>query len=105
MNKSTKTTRAIEQASTVMTQEQKVWLADRQNGVSLGVMGVLVYIIPTTAEHHAAIAKFGGWFWQRENNAGTSRLIPVSRDGIPYVADFIFVPASNVRRPSEHQGS
>lgn len=59
------------------------------------VMRPLVRIRPTTADHLVCIARFGGLFWLRETYAGMSRLIPV-RDGIPYVADFIFVSASDV---------
>lgn len=59
-------------------------------------MGTLVGIHPTTMEHLESIRRYGGWYWKRESYNGHTRLIPV-KEGIPYVADFIFVPNENVR--------
>jgi hypothetical protein len=59
------------------------------------VMGALVRIRPTTSDHLLSISKYGGLYWMRETYAGKCRLIPV-KDGIPYVADFIFVPVGDV---------
>lgn len=66
------------------------------------VMGTLVTIHPTEKAHYQAIAKFGYWFWERETISGVTRLIPV-KDGIPYVADFIFVPTAQVQRETANQ--
>lgn len=64
------------------------------------VMRPLVRIRPTTSDHLLCISRFGGLFWLRETYSGMSRLIPV-RDGIPYVADFIFVPSSDVYKEAD----
>ena len=51
-----------------------------------------VGINPETDEHHAAIARRGDRFWERERVLnGTARLIPVDANGVPWVAEFIFV--------------
>ena len=59
----------------------------------------IVGINPETDEHHAAIARRGDRFWERERLLnGAARLIPVDADGVPWVAEFIFVrPEAIVR--------
>lgn len=62
---------------------------------------LLVRIIPTDEKQEQTIAKRGNLFWTREvrpaNDTHIVRLIPISDDGVAYIAEHIFVDVRNIR--------